>query len=326
LGLLRKNGRIGNIQSTPWQKSISIIIGITPVKEGVFSVAVAIEQKKHIDYQNSGLHIEVNSFKIHYYEEGQGQPLLLVHGLGQSIYTWRNNISDLAQSYRVIAVDMIGSGYSDKPELQYSIRDYAEFIRAFLDALGIEKAHMIGFGAGGMYILEMMALYPERVDKAVLVSPGGVSRGYPLLYRLMKVNLIGEICTFFVNKSSIRKQILEAFFDETNVTEEMVQETYLPLASKEAKNALLSSIRSWDDSFIFENIKDIHHPILLLWGENDKWHPTETGKNLQQLLISSQLVIVRNCGHLVHEEKYREFKREVDSFLAGGKLEKQDAV
>ena len=120
-----------------------------------------------------GAYIDVKGFQIHYYEQGQGDPLLLVHGRGQSMDCWSQNVDELAKHFRVILVDMIGWGYSDKPSLEYSIRDYGEFLGAFLDALDIPRTHIGGFAEGGVHVLDFMIRYPERVEKAVLISPGG---------------------------------------------------------------------------------------------------------------------------------------------------------
>ncbi len=262
-----------------------------------------------------GAYMDVKGFQIHYYEKGQGDPLLLVHGRGQSMDCWCENVDELAKHFRVILVDMIGWGYSDKPGLEYSIRDYGEFLGAFLDALEIQRTHIGGFAEGGVHVLDFMIRYPERVEKAVLISPGGITRHYPLMDKLLAVQYIGEFCTLFINPSSMRKRLLSAFFDETHVTEEMVERACSPLRTREAKTVLLSSVRAWDESFIGENMSSLHHPILILWGEYDKWHPRKMADHYMDALTNGNLHLIRNCGHFAQEEKPKEFNSRVIGFI-----------
>ncbi|MGI6707140.1 MAG: alpha/beta fold hydrolase [Clostridia bacterium] len=265
--------------------------------------------------EHIGAYIDVKGFQIHYYEEGQGEPLILVHGRGQSMDCWHENVHELAEHFRVILVDMIGWGYSDKPGLEYSIRDYGEFLGAFLDALGIQKTHIGGFAEGGVYVLDFMIRHPERVEKAVLISPGGITRHYPLMDKLFAIQYIGELCTFFVNPSSMWKRLLSTFFDETYVTEDMVDRACRPFRSRETKNVLLSSVRAWDESFVGENISGLDHPILILWGEYDKWHPRKMADRYMDALSNGTFHLIRNCGHFVQEEKPKEFNNRVIGFI-----------
>jgi pimeloyl-ACP methyl ester carboxylesterase len=120
--------------------------------------------------------------KIHYYEKGEGEPLLLVHGMGQSLYTWRENIDFFAENgFRVIAPDMVGFGYSGHLNIYYTIEENALVIGAFLDVLGIKKTHIAGFSTGALSALQFAATNPKKVDRLVLVSPGGPNEHYPFI-------------------------------------------------------------------------------------------------------------------------------------------------
>lgn len=289
---------------------------------GHFKVGVD-EQKNYENLSHMGTCIDVEGYKIHYYEEGEGQPLLLVHGIGQSIYTWRNNIQDLSTYFRVIAIDMIGCGQSDKPELEYSIRNNCEFLRAFLDAMEIETIHIVAFSSGAIQVLDFIQNYPERIEKVVLISPGGLTRYYPMLDKLLAIRYIGDFCSALLNPSWMRKRLLECFFDETNVTDKMVEKLYKPFMSRDCKGAMLSNLHSWNDSEVFAGLGTISHSILLVWGQNDQWHPSSMMSIYEEGLQNLKIQKIRNCGHLAHEEKYREFNLNLLEFITGEKFEKQ---
>ncbi|MFC1892441.1 alpha/beta fold hydrolase [Chloroflexota bacterium] len=117
--------------------------------------------------------------QVHYRSEGTGSPLLLIHQSVCSSDEYSRVIPLLAQNYRVIAMDTLGYGESDKPPRVYQIPDYARSVVSFLDSLGIERASVIGHHTGASIALELAAIYPERVDKLV-VSGCPVHRGAPV--------------------------------------------------------------------------------------------------------------------------------------------------
>lgn len=105
------------------------------------------------------------TLRIHYMDEGDGEPLVLVHTIGQSIYTWRCLYASLTQHYRVIAVDMPGFGYSSRPDVySYTIEEQSKALELFLDAIGIESAHFMGFSMGCAYVMDLCLRQPERLD------------------------------------------------------------------------------------------------------------------------------------------------------------------
>ena len=127
--------------------------------------------------------------RIHYLEMGQGEPLLLVHSVGQSIYTWRDLMPLLARQYRVIAIDLPGFGHSDRPfSLSYSMDEMADVLLKIVDALHLARTHLLGCAMGGMYALHAMAKLPIRFDKVIALSPSGINRNYPLRIRGSKVH------------------------------------------------------------------------------------------------------------------------------------------
>jgi len=151
-------------------------------------VSLSLQVKKFINSEHMGDYVSITlpgypdrdgnvepeQARIHYMEAGVGEPMLLVHTIGQSLYTWRNVFEELSRHYRVIAVDLLGHGYSGRPvQFDYTIEEQSMALELFLNAKGIESTHIVGFSMGSLYALDFCIRHPERVGRMVLCSPGG---------------------------------------------------------------------------------------------------------------------------------------------------------
>lgn len=242
--------------------------------------------------------------KMHYMEAGNGEPLILVHTVGQSLYTWRNVFERLSQSYRVIAVDLFGHGYSDRPDsFDYSIEDHARSLRLFMDALGIQSAHFIGFSLGAAYVLELARKTPERVGRVILLAPGGITPEMPLHIRMIDSSLVGGIASRLYSYKTVGNLLREAVFDLTIITEEVVEEYYRPASEPRARRAVRLSLHRFDDEELLKEMRNIDNEVLILWGSEDKWHLPESAQLFHAALHNAQFAVIRNAGHLLHEEK-----------------------
>ncbi|MEO9362635.1 MAG: alpha/beta fold hydrolase, partial [Nitrososphaera sp.] len=137
--------------------------------------------------------LDVGGLRVRYVDSGgSGLALLLVHGLGGAIESWTNNISELAKKdLRVIALDLPGFGYSDKPKMNYTIKFYSDFVAKFVQALGVAPLVVVGSSLGGHVSCELALAHPGVVSRLILVSPSGVLpksfKGSPALWRYMRV-------------------------------------------------------------------------------------------------------------------------------------------
>jgi len=124
----------------------------------------------------------IHGYRRAFVHVGKGPALLLIHGIGDSSETWRNLIPLLARNHTVIAPDLLGHGLSDKPRADYSVAGYANAMRDLLSVLGIEQATVLGHSLGGGVAMQFAYQYPDRCERLVLVSSGGVSRDvHPIL-------------------------------------------------------------------------------------------------------------------------------------------------
>jgi len=277
------------------------------------SEAVRLRNSVHV------IETRYETARIHYMESGKGEPLILVHSAGQSLYTFRRLFYKLAMYYRVIAVDLVGHGYSDRPDFfDYTIGDHAESLARFMDSMGIESAHILGFSFGAGYALELAHKHPERVGKIVAICPGGVTSEMPLTVRMMESGLFGGIASRMYNLKSVKKMLNECVFDHTVINEHDAAEYFKPVADSSSRYAVRRTLAEFDENALISSLREIQAPVLLLWGEDDKWHPAGEVDEYRSSLHSCSCTVIRNAGHLVHEEKPDRIAELVRGFIPAG--------
>ncbi len=249
-------------------------------------------------------YVQNERVKIHYLEAGDGEPLILVHTVGQSLYTWRNVFERLSEYYRVIAIDLAGHGYSERPlTFGYTIEEQADFLRRFMDAKGIESAHFMAYSMSCAYVAKLAMDCPERIGKLIFLTPGGLTYDMPASVRMIDSAVFGFIACRLYNMSAVRKMLCECFFDLTNVNDDVVQEYYAPASDPEGRRAVKMSLQGYEDEDVCANLRLIKADSLILLGSEDKWHKPKFVEIYHTAIKSSGFSIVRNAGHLLHEEK-----------------------
>jgi pimeloyl-ACP methyl ester carboxylesterase len=278
---------------------------------------------------------EVDGATVHYQEFGEtsNPTLLLIHGYTASTYVWRTVAPMLAdKGFHVVAPDLLGFGYSDKPaSFEYTIAAQARVIERLMNRLGIGRATVVGSSYGGAVASTLALDYPERVEKLVLV--GAVSNNEALdnpLLKLGSIPLVGEILTPFLldSKTLSKARMKQTLAPDSHhlITDERVESVMRPLKAKDAHHSVLASARNWDANRIQEDAHLINQPTLLVWGENDTVIPVHNGQNLYDSMLNSRLVVLKDCGHIPQEEKPERFVELVSKFCHDkkGKLELQE--
>ena len=293
--------------------------------------ARAVEWEKISDkiaHAENSRFIEVDGATVHLQEFGEATnpTLILIHGYTASTYVWNRVAPLLAdENFHVIAVDLIGFGYSDKPAwFDYTIASQARIIERLMNRLGIGKATMVGSSYGGAVAATLALDYAERVEKLVLV--GAVANDEVLdnpVFKIASVPLIGEILTpFMLDSKRLSKMRMKKTFAPANhhlVTHERVESVTRPLKAKDAHHSVLASARNWDANRIGEDAHLIKQLTLLIWGADDAIIPVRNGQNLYDAILNSRLVILKNCGHLPQEENPERFVELVTDFCRDGK-------
>lgn len=242
--------------------------------------------------------------KIHYLEAGIGEPIILLHTIGQSAYTWRNMFEKLSEHYRVIAVDLLGHGYSSRPEnFEYTIADQAMALGKFMDALELEKAGIVAFSMGCAYALEFALNNPQRVSRLVLLAPGGLVPEMPMSIRLIDSSLFGTLACLLYTSRTVNSILEQCFFDLTNLNMGIVNDYYTTIADGKSRRAIRMSLHNYDDNQLLSKLRMMETQILILQGSEDKWRTTKEMDMLHASMPQSVSSVIRNAGHLIHEEK-----------------------
>ncbi|CAA9384652.1 MAG: hypothetical protein AVDCRST_MAG74-613 [uncultured Pyrinomonadaceae bacterium] len=276
---------------------------------------------------------EVDGATVHYQEFGDktNPTLLLIHGYTASTYVWRTVAPQLAaRNFHVVAVDLLGFGYSDKPAaFDYTIASQARMIERLMNRLGIGKATLIGSSYGGAVASTLALDAAERVEKLVLV--GAVCNDEALnnpLLKLASVPVLGEVLTPFLldSKTFLKARMKRMLAPASHhlINKERVESVSRPLKAKDAHHSVLASARNWDANRIQADAHLINQPTLLIWGENDSVVPVQNGECLYDAMLNSRLVVLQNCGHLPQEEKPEKFVELVTEFRRNQKAKTTD--
>lgn len=253
---------------------------------------------------------------LHYIERGRGEPLLLVHGLGASVATFRRNLDRLAQSFRVVAVDLGGFGGSSRSLRDYSLRAHARRLVELMDALGIVRAHVVGHSMGGAVALHLAAGWPDRVDHLVLVAPASPET---MRFGALATTLVQPLFPLFGLLYHSRRfrtlTLRSAFHDPARMTEETLDAYWRPSRVRGHLRALarLMADRRRDPGL---DLRQVTSPTLILWGASDTWLKPEQGERLRRRLARARLEVVPEAGHLLPEERPEDFCRLIEAFLA----------
>jgi 2-hydroxy-6-oxonona-2,4-dienedioate hydrolase len=255
----------------------------------------------------------VNGYMIRYLEDGppDGKILILLHGLGASAERWSRVIPTLSTDYRVIAPDIIGFDYSDKPAVEYTMDFFIEFLRSFLDNLGISKASIIGSSLGGHIASEFAIRFNHMVEKLVLVSPAGMMRkSSPALDRYIMAALYPEY-------QRVYETFREMVYDPNAINQEILMDFVNRMSLPNAKYAFMSTLLGIRYApGLKGRLSNITAPTLLVWGENDTTIPlAECANQYSGIPNMEELVVMKKCRHIPPIEKPATFNRIVLRFL-----------
>ena len=268
--------------------------------------------------EQPGSTIEVGGIATNFHEAGSGDPVLLLHGSGPGVSAWANwqhTIPVLAERHRVLAPDLVGFGYTERPtDIRYSAQTWIDHVWGFLDAMKIERTSIVGNSLGGFLALATAIKRPELLNRMVLLGtpcPGMThSEGLAAL-RTYEPSLKGM------------EELLIKYFavDPTIITPELVQlrheasiapgafETYRKMEINPKTGASELGIEAGDYARIAT-------PTLIVHGREDRVIPVEAGINLMNTLPNADLHVFSRCGHWTQVERASEFSAVVDRFLS----------
>jgi len=254
--------------------------------------------------------IDLEGNKIRYLETGHSKStLILVHGLGASAERWFRAIPYFEKDYRLIVPDLIGFGYSDKPVVDYTTDFFSDFLKKFIDSVGVEKPNIIGSSLGGQVTAEY-ASKNTNIKKLILVSPSGVMKqSTPALDAYIMAAL-------YPNEANAKNafEMMEGSGLEVDpsIVEGFIERMKLP----NAKMAFMSTILGLKNSEIITNkLKSINVPTLIIWGSSDPVIPINHADGFVSSIKDCRFYRMDNCGHTPYVQDPEGFAKIVLNFL-----------
>ena len=263
----------------------------------------------------------VQGHRVRYWEAGAGPAVVLVHGLANSVITWRKNVEALGRDFRVIALDLPGHGLSDMPKVRFDLPAGAAFVASFLDEVGVERAHLAGNSMGGAVALELALARPERTVSLTLADSAGLGREISLVLRLGSLPLLGEYARRPTLKG-VRNLVRWLVHDPALVDEEELPLRLSYLKREGSAQALLRFLRTGVGLFGQRpgtrrdaRLPSLSVPTLIVWGAQDPLFPIEQAQRAARAIPGAELHVFDRCGHWPQYEHPSEFNRLLGEFV-----------
>ena len=265
-----------------------------------------------------GKTVVANGVRTNYHEQGEGAPVLLIHGSGPGVTGWANwrlTIPALAKRFRVLAPDMVGFGYTERPAgVQYNMDTWVSHIIGFMDAMGIGRAHVVGNSFGGGLALALAIRAPQRVKRLVLMGSAGIA--FPITEGLDRVwgytpsleNMRGLLDVFAYNRNLVNDELARMRYEAS--IRPGFQEAFsqmFPAPRQRGVDGLASPV---------EAIRALPHETMVVHGREDKVIPLDSSYQLFDLIRKSQLHVFGQCGHWTQIEHAARFNQLVGDFFA----------
>lgn len=249
---------------------------------------------------------------LHYAERGdpEGEAIIFLHGYSDSWYSYSRVLPLLSPSYHAFELTQRGQGDSDKPECCYTVDDFAADIDALMDALGVDKATLLGHSTGALFAQRVALSYPRRVSRLVMLG-AQTPANEAILGLVEEVRALEDpVPSEFVREfqeSTIYHPVPEEFLD-TVVSES------LKLPARVWRDYLEQAALSIDHDYVVE-LREIDVPTLMLWGEQDVLFPREEQERLAAAIPGATLKVYPETGHAVHWERPEEVVRDLEAFM-----------
>ena len=250
--------------------------------------------------------------RLHYAERGDptGEAIIFLHGYSDSWFSFSRVLPLFSPSYHAFALTQRGHGDSDKPQCCYTLDDFAADVDAFIDAVGIEEATVVGASTGALFAQRVALSYPRRVSRLVLIAPQTPAHedisGLVEEVRALEDPVPHEFVREF-QKSTIYHPVPQEFFD-TVVSES------LKLPAHVWRDYLEQAVLSIDHDYVVE-LREIEAPTLILWGEQDALFPREEQERLAAAIPGATLKVYPDTGHAVHWDRPEEVVRDLEVFM-----------
>lgn len=265
--------------------------------------------------------VQAGPIRTRVLEAGSGaETLIFLHGSGGHLEAWNRNIAAHAEHFRTLAIDLLGHGYTDRPDRDYQIADYCEHLLDLFDALDLERVHFSGESLGGWIAAAFAARHPHRVGKLILNTPAGLTADEAALTRQREVFLkAGDD----PSRENIRKRLEWLVADPATITEDLVDMRHAIYNQPGFPQTLRHVVclmeidgrrRNMLDD---EDLRRIEAPALVLWTAHNPTDGIAVGEHAAETIPDARLAVMEDCGHWPQFEDHVAFDRLQLDFLTG---------
>jgi pimeloyl-ACP methyl ester carboxylesterase len=259
---------------------------------------------------------EVNGTRVRYTDVGAGPAVVLLHGFASSLETWDLLVPKLRGRHRVIAVDLKGFGWTDRPAGDYSPQAQADLVLRLLERRGVRQAAVVAHSYGASVALRMALTAPERITRLALYDAWVYADQLPTFFLWSRARGLGELLFALFYEERAEDKLALAFYDPSRVPEKLIEDVERAFARPGTRAAALAAVRGMDYETVQDRYRTVDKPVLLLWGREDVVTPLAVGERLSRDLPRSRLVVYPRCGHLAMLEAAAATNAEVTKFLA----------
>lgn len=284
-------------------------------------------------YPDAIRYAEVEGHRLAYYDSGAtGEdtgkpPLLFVHGLGSNLSFWRYNLNAFTARHRVLALDLPGYGLSDKADVDGTMRAFSRAVAGFMDALGIEQAHVVGVSMGGQVAMTLALAAPDRVASLALVSPAGIEQFDAAQATMLKTLFTPEAIQG-TPPAMYRQNVMLNFatWDETYawiIEQRRAQEQRADFPEYATVNA--ASVAGMLDGPVYDRLGELEMPVLVIYGRGDKlipnrylhpeWTTEQVAMAAAEAMPHARIVLLERAGHVLMIERPAAFNEHLRAFL-----------
>lgn len=268
-------------------------------------------------------YIQVDSFRVRYRILGEGNiTIMLIHGIGGYIEGWADTPALISKLHKVVIVDLVGHGLSDKPDINYSIDMFTEFIVSFMNVLNIKNTVLVGHSLGGAICINLAIKYPDRVKSLILVNSAGII--IPFGIRLGSFGMLKKI-NLKTPRSMLKILSRNSIFDRKLMTKEWLDEahkfaniegSYRVMFSIINSNMGLLGLNKEIKSRFCSSLTNLKLPVLIICAANDRTVPNANSYHLHSLIPHSILIKYEKCGHLLPYEYTDKLAEDIIQFLS----------
>ncbi|MEM8895085.1 MAG: alpha/beta hydrolase [Bacteroidota bacterium] len=278
---------------------------------------IPVEVLKEKYGQAPSQYMEVDGMPVHYRVEGEGFPLVLVHGTAASLHTWDVWTEELKSDFKVIRFDLPAFGLTGPaPSGEYSLDMYAGFVDKVLTQLNVDSCFIAGNSLGGAISWYYTVKHTEKIRKLVLVDASGHPRssGPPLIFKLAQQPAFASFFKSFTPKFIIENNLKAVYHDDSKIDQSLV-DRYFEMALREGNRQAFIDRANQKFTNQSHLIKSIEVPTLILWGEHDTWVPLSDAYLFEEAIEDSELIVYDNAGHVPMEEIPIITARDTKAFL-----------